>query len=221
MKLGFASLRRPIALSGLLLTMLAVLPQPGCRKGDEEPTEVVKLPPALVSLQDEVGKGKAQIGVTIGALEAVVAAAGPGAKPKFDEFVKAMAALEAQSTAIKAKADDMRARGAAYFKAWEDQLATVATPSIKEAAEKRRDQLTKHYEGVTAAAEAAREAYKPLLSDLRDVQKMLTTDLTADSVKALAAPVAKLKDTGKALGDKLDAVVEALKKIGAVYSAQS
>jgi uncharacterized protein YoxC len=132
-----------------------------------------------------------------------------------------MEALEAQASAIKAKADDMRARGTAYFKAWEDQLASVSTPSVKEAAEKRREQLTKNYEGVTTAAEAAREAYKPLLSDLQDIRKILTTDLTADSVKALAAPVAKIKESGKALGDKLDVVVEALKKIGAVYSAQT
>jgi uncharacterized protein YoxC len=192
----------------------------GCTK-DDEPAVVVKLPPGLVALQEEVVKGKEQIGLTIASLEGVIAAAGPNAKPKIDEFTKSMGALETQAAAIKVKADDMRARGTAYFKAWEDQLAAVSTPAIKEAAEKRRDQLTKHYEGVTVAAEAAREAYNPLLSDLKDIQKMLATDITADSVKALAAPVAKLKESGKAVGEKLDAVVEALKKIGAVYSAQT
>jgi hypothetical protein len=71
------------------------------------------------------------------------------------------------------------------------------------------------------AVEAAREAYRPVLSDLKDVHKMLSTDLTADSVKALGPPVTKIKENSKVLGEKLDAVVEALKKIGAVYSAQT
>src|SRR5262245_39064034 len=175
------ALRRCFSWSGLCVAWLASGMLPGCRK-EEEPTVVVKLPPGLMSLQEEIGKGKTQVGTTIASLEGVVAAAGSNAKPKFDDFVKNLKGLEDQAAAIKSKADDMRARGAAYFKAWEDQLATVSTPSIKEAAEKRRDQLTKNYEGVTVAAEAAREAYKPLISDLKDIEKMLTNDLTADGV---------------------------------------
>jgi hypothetical protein len=220
MDLKSPSLRLLVCTCGLIAGSFVTLLLPGCTK-EEEPTVVVKLPSGLTSLQEEIDKGKKQIGLTITSLEAVVASAGSNSKPKFDEFVKSMTALEAQAAAVKVKADDMRARGAAYFKAWEDQLAAVSTPAVKEAAEKRRDQLTKNYEGVTTAAEAAREAYKPLLSDLKDIQKMLTTDLTADSVKALVAPVAKIKEDGKVVGEKLDAVVEALKKIGAVYSAQS
>ena len=221
MDLKSTSTRVYLCLGCLLAVSLLTLVLPGCSK-EEEPTVVVKLPPGLVSLQEEIDKGKKQIGLTISSLEGVIATAGTAAtKPKYDEFVKSMAALDTQAAAIKAKADEMRARGAAYFKVWEEQLATVSTPSVKEAAEKRREQLTKHYEGVTTATEAAREAYKPLLSDLQDIQKMLTTDLTADSVKALAAPVAKLKEDGKVVGEKLDQVVQALSKIGAVFSAQS
>jgi hypothetical protein len=212
--------RRFFGLSGLLVTGLFAGVLPGCKK-EEEPTTVVKLPPGIVSLQEEIGKGKTQLQTTIASLEAVVASAGSDAKSKSSEFAKNMAALDAQAAAIKAKADDMRARGTAYFKAWEDQLATVATPSIKEAAEKRRDQLTKNYEGVTVAFEAARDASKPLISDLKDVQKMLDTDLSADSVKALADPVARIKADGKTLGEKLDQAIQALNKVGAIYSGQS
>jgi DUF2959 family protein len=220
MNLRLSSARSPFGLRCLLAASFSTLLLSGCSK-NEEPTNIVKLPPGLVALQEEVIKGKNQVDLTIKSLEAVIAAAGPNAKPKYDEFVKSMGELDAQAASIKAKADDMRARGAAYFKAWEEQLAAVTTPSIKEQAEKRRDQLTKNYEAVTVAVEAAREAYRPVLSDLKDVQQMLTTDLTADSVKALGPPVVKIKDNAKVLGGKLDAVVDALKKIGAVYSAQT
>ena len=220
MNLRLSSARSPFELRCLLAASFSTLLLLGCSK-DAEPTTHVKLPPGLVALQEEIVKGKNQVGLTITSLEAVIAAAGPSDKSKYDAFVKSMGDLEAQAAAIKVKGDEMRARGAAYFKAWEDQLAAVSTPSIKEQAEKRRDQLTKNYEAVTVAVEAAREAYKPILSDLKDIQKMLSTDLTADSVKALAPPVAKIKESGKVLGEKLDAVVDALKKIGAVYSAET
>jgi hypothetical protein len=220
MNLRLSSARSPFGLPCLLAASFSTLLLSGCSK-NEEPTNIVKLPAGLVALQEEVIKGKNQVDLTIKSLEGVIASAGPNAKPKYDEFVKSMEQLDAQAASIKAKADDMRARGSAYFKAWETELAAVTTPSIKEQAEKRREQLTKNYEDVTVAVEAAREAYRPVLSDLKDCHKMLSTDLTADSVKALGPPVVKIKDNAKVLGAKLDAVVDALKKIGAVYAAQT
>src|SRR5262245_10697465 len=68
-------MRRFFGLAGLVMTGVVAGALPGCKKEDE-PTAVVKLPPGIVSLQEEIGKGKAQITATIASLEAVVAAAG-------------------------------------------------------------------------------------------------------------------------------------------------
>src|SRR5262249_8672292 len=109
------AVRRFFGLSGLLAAGLVIAGAlPGGAK-EEEPTNVVKLPPGIVSLQEEIGKGKTQLQTTIASLDAVVASAGADAKSKSGEFAKNVSALEAQAAAIKAKADDMRARGTTYF----------------------------------------------------------------------------------------------------------
>ena len=205
------TLRRLAGCLGLGLALLH-----GCNKAP--PAVEMKLPPDLAALQAEIEKGKGQLDATVAAFDSLVAGGGGDLKKSYGQFVEKLAGLESQAAAVRGRADDMRAKGAAYFKAWEEQFAKFTTPAIVEAAQKRREELTKNYESLTAAMGKARESYQPLVSTLNDLKKVMENDLNAEGVKSLAPKAKEIGESAKTVKASLDAVVGELKNIVAIYS---
>ena len=176
------------------------------------------LPPDLAAWQAEANKGKAQIASVLATLDGLVAAADTDPRPKFDQFKKDLVALDAQAAAVRSRGDAVRSQGNAYFATWEEKLKTIGTTDIAKIATARRDELNKEYQAIQSAAQKGGDVYKPFMSDLKDVQKILENDLNAEGVKAMAPMIAKLKDGAKAVNDHIDAVTSSLGKIAAIYS---
>jgi hypothetical protein len=182
------------------------------------PTASAKLPEGLAAWQAEATKGKAQIAAVLATLDGLVAAADTDPRPKFEQYKKDIAALEAQAAAVRSRGDAVRSQGNAYFAAWEEKLKTIGTADIAKIAAARRDELNKEYTAVTAGAQKTGEAFDPFMSDLKDISKVLENDLNAEGVKSIAPLVAKLKDHAKVVTDSVDAVTGSLNKIAAIYS---
>jgi len=193
----------------------------GCSDSGESdpPTPPAKLPAALTEFQAELGKGQAQIDVTLAALDAVVEAAAGEPRPKYEQLVKEIGTLDTIATSLGKKRAAMEAKGAAYFQEWEKQLAAIETDSVREVAAKRKEELAKNYQLVTDATVAASEAYTPFMADLQDIQKVLANDLNAEGITSLAATIEKSKKDGGVVKEKVDALVKELAKIAAIYTA--
>jgi len=178
----------------------------------------VKLPAEMTALQDEVTKGTTLLDKVMASLDTVIAAADKNPTAQFGEYKKDLAALESQVTAVRSRSDAMKAKGADYFKSWETQLATIATPAIKAAAEKRKDEIGKDYTSILEKTAKTRESYDGIFTTLQDFGKILENDLNAEGIKALAPKVAPVKEKIAALKTDLDGVLGSLKKIASIYS---
>jgi len=178
----------------------------------------VSLPVELSALKAETEKAKAQVDLVITSLESTVAAADADPRPAFQKFQKDFEALKAQGDTVRARADAMKAKGRDYFKAWEAGLAAIATPEIKKAAEARRDDLAKSFDGIIATMGQVREGYDKYISFMTDIEKVMENDLNAQGLKTMASKLDAVKEGAGTVKTNADAVLAELGKIAAIYS---
>jgi septal ring factor EnvC (AmiA/AmiB activator) len=83
----------------------------------------------------------------------------------------------------------MASDGRKYFKDWQTTINGIANDSLRKKSQKRLDSVQGSYNKVEASLVEAGEKFRPLLSDLADIQKALATDVTAGGVKAMKSTV--------------------------------
>jgi hypothetical protein len=84
----------------------------------------------------------------------------------------------------------MRDSSTAYFAEWEKQGDAYTNPQIRQLSEERREKLAAIYAQVPAAGAGIEADYLVYLTDLKEIQQYLSTDLTVGGVDAIS-PVAK------------------------------
>jgi hypothetical protein len=198
-----------------------VAPAPAPVKPPEPPKVTGKteaLPPDLLTIKAELTQSKGQLDITVAKLEILAASASNFAKPA-EEVVAASKALDAASEGLKKRGNDMRERGAAYFEAWEKQLAAMSTPEVIARASKRKDELSKQYADVLTAMQEARSAYDVFWSDLQATVKAIDDGLTADKIKLMAEPVAKMKAEAATVKERLFTLSLVIDRVGVLYTS--
>ena len=127
-------------------------------------------------------------------------------REQFEKFKTELTRMEEQAKVVRARVESMGKEGQAFFKAWEDQIASISNPKIQDLAKDRYNKRQKSYKKILAAMTDARDLAQPFLSDLKDVRTLLDSELTRGSVKSAE----KLMKRANYVGND---VVEALKDV--------
>ena len=110
-------------------------------------------------------------------------------RPQFAKFSKNVAAME---DTAKSLADDHRAMGdnaKKYLSQWDEKLAQIQNPELKEVSKKRRDDVSQQLSMVDKNYAQVSQSLNAFLADLQDTKTGLSVDLTSsglDAVKGLA-----------------------------------
>ena len=103
------------------------------------------------------------------------------------------------------RADDMNKRSEAYFAQWEKDAAQIQNEDIKAVTDQRRRERTDQFNNLKAHFGRTRDAFKPFMTDLADIEQALSVELTPGSMEALRPFVTKAKNDAvplkKALND--------------------
>src|SRR5688572_16422659 len=158
-----------------------------------DPAKKAALPPELLQVQGEIGQAKGAIDMTIAKLEVLAATTGDDLDKPSEDAAASIEAMGKSTDVLKTRADEMRQRGAAYFEAWEKQLASTSTPAIAQLIAKRKEDLAQRYSDVLTSMQQARAAYDPFWAELQDTSKAIDDGLNPDKVKLFAPTLAKLK----------------------------
>lgn len=175
---------------------------------------------SLGEVRNDVLAAKKQLDATTSALDKLVGQATGNRRPAFENYMKERARLQVQAEKARARADDLYARADAYITKWAEDASKVQNPELKKEAEARRAKVKEGIAGIQAAARSTRDAYRPLLQDLTDIQTALSNDLTdagIAAVKPLAAKAAA--DAGK-LQNRAEALVAELNKVRSEVSSK-
>ena len=188
----------------------------GCRTTGYKQAD--KTGAGLAEYRAEVLNVKKAVDDTLRSMNQVEATANTNPRHAFDQFSKSVDNLDAAARKAKSRGDAIRAQGEAYFVNWQQQIAQVKNPEIKKLAEERKAKLWDAFQGIKRNAEPLRAKFDPWLSDLKDLQRYLSNDLTIEGVDAARKLFAKSKEDGAEVQKSMEALVTELNSIAAALT---
>ena len=184
----------------------------GYKKADKAGLDVVQFREKVVLAQTAADD-------TLKALDQVASTAGTDPRPAFEKYASEVKYLESTDTVVKRSAHATSAQAESYFNHWEQQLAGMNNPEIRALSEQRKLKLQQQFDGLMKTMDSFQTQFDPWLSDLKDLQKYLGTDLTASSVGAARAMFSKVTRTGADVQSTMKALVSELDSFASAITA--
>ena len=173
---------------------------------------------SIAIFRDEIVNGKKDVDAAMAALDKIVTTAATDPRRAYAEFSKTVPRVDDAAKRAKKRAEEMKARGQAYFKDWEKEMATVSNPEIRKLAVDRKAQLQASFDSIKSVAEPARDLFNAWFADLKDLDKYLNNDLTINGINSAKDLIAKTKTEGQAVQQSLDKVIAELNTIVATIT---
>ena len=135
----------------------------------------------LIGLRQQLVASGEQGQAAVSSLDALVNAKGD-LPPLFKDYRKQVKQFEADGAAVSKRVDAVRAAYSAYFAKWDAENAEINNAAYKQQANLRRTEAYDQYVAMEQSLQALTKVYRPFVSDLNDVLKVLSVDLTAQGV---------------------------------------
>lgn len=161
-----------------------------------------------------ITKGNRLIDESLADLNDLVSNPNPDLRKQFKTFNNAVDELGVLAQDIASKAEEMKSQGADYFARWDKELAQIQNEDIRGRSETRRNEVASRFDRMSQQYDQSRTAFQPFLSDLRDVQKFLSTDLTAGGLAAIKDTAAKATQDAVPLKETLARLSDEFKSLG-------
>ena len=201
----FSSQFKTAAALGVAMFVLAGLN--GCT-GSGRASESEKAVGTMADTQAQIERAKQQVTKANSSLDQL--SAGGDLQKSFNSYNSAVSDLVSTGEKAKARWNDMRVRGDQYVAKWQSEMEQVTNPEIKQNLAARREKVRADYEKISASAKEVRDAWDPYMSDLQEIKKALSLDLTSEGIKGMQGPMSTAKAKGATLSQKLDAFLTQL-----------
>jgi len=163
---------------------------------------------------DEIDHVARALEATMVSLKDLVEKPAPEPSAQFKAFAKNVDALETQAKGVSNLAAQMEKNSKSYFAQWDQQIATIANEDIRERSQERREKIEKALAKVREQYTEARDEFKPLLADIKDVRTALAADLTADGIAGVKKSAAKVADGAADVKETLAELSEKFRELG-------
>lgn len=175
----------------------------------------VKTSNSIRDVDTEIRKMMVQIDVTAASLDSLVMPGQSNLKKSFDTYSDNVAKLDSEGKRVLKRTDEMKSNSKEYFAEWEKQGDAFTNAEIRELSTERRNKLAESYARVPAASSGIKGTYNAYLTDLKEIQKFLSTDLTPKGIEAITPVAQKSVQDLDALKASLVPVITALDEIKA------
>jgi PBP1b-binding outer membrane lipoprotein LpoB len=167
----------------------------------------------ITEFREEVNRGKQAIDATMQSLGQIAATANTDPRAAFQQYKKDLASLEAITAKVRKRSQEMKAKGDAYFKQWQQQTATVQNPEIRKLSEEQKTKMQATFDTIQQHTEPLKAKFDPWLADLRDLRTYLSNDLTVSGIDAARGLFEKTQSEGTEIQKSMDALVAELNKV--------
>lgn len=167
---------------------------------------------------DRMHQGAGKIDTTLANLNEMVNNPGDLAT-QFKKYSASVADLEASANNVASKVASMRGKGSEYFKAWDAQTAHIKNEDIKQRSAARKAEVQQKFTDIRMNYTRASEQFKPFLSDLKDIQMALATDLTVGGVNSIKGAAEKANKDAVPLKATIESMAAQFKDLGAAMQA--
>jgi len=181
----------------------------------------VKASNSIEEVDTEMRKMIVQVDATAASLDAVVSPGQPELKKSFNSYSDNLADLEKTGEKVVKRSKEMTENSKEYFSEWAKEGDNYTNPQLRELSEERRNKLAEIYARVPAASAGVKETYLVYLTDLKEIEKYLSNDLTPEGVKSITPIAQKSVQNLDNLKASLRPVIYALDEIKAeLYSGK-
>jgi hypothetical protein len=168
---------------------------------------------SIKQVDSEIRKMIVQIDVTAASLDSLVIPGKGDLKKPFDSYTDNLAKLEKEGKQVIKRTEEMKSQSKEYFGEWEKQGDAFTNSEIRALSAERRNKLAEVYARVPAAGAGIKGSYNDYLTDLKEIQKYLSNDLTPNGVEAIVPVAKKSVQNLDALKESLKPVIAALDEI--------
>lgn len=156
---------------------------------------------------------------TLASLDDLVNKPAADLRPQFKQFSANLAEVESAGKEVGAARRSMGEKSKEFFAEWDKQLAQINNEDIKARSEARKKEVTEKLEAIKRSYTEAETAFRPFVSELKDVQKYLSVDLTTGGVAAIKETVAKANQQAVTLKASATKLAEDFKALGVAMSS--
>ncbi len=181
----------------------------------------VKASNSIKDVDSEIKKMNVQIDVTAASLDTLIVADKSDLKKRFDSYTDNVEKLDKEGKKVLKRIDEMKLRNNQYFSEWEKEGDSFTNVEIRELSEQRRSKLAETYARVPAAGSGIKGTYHAYLTDLKEIQKYLSNDLTPKGIEGIKPVASRSVQDLNALKASLVPVTAAMDEINAeLYSGK-
>jgi len=197
--------------NGILAIGVAALFVAGCSTTGYQQAE--KTGAGITEFREEINQGKQAIDATMQSLGQIAATANTDPRAAFQQYKKDLANLESVTARVRKRSLEMTAKGDAYFKQWQQQIAMMQNPEIRKLSEEQKAKMQATFDSIQQHTEPLKAKFDPWLSDLRDLRTYLNNDLTVSGIEAARGLFEKTQSEGTEIQKSMDALVAELNKV--------
>ena len=169
----------------------------------------------------EATKAAEQLKSTLNALNGLTKQKEGDLRPAYNAFAAEIPKTESAADWTRMRVRWMESDGQQYFKNWQKTIDGIANESLRKKAQKRLNSARKSYDKVSVSLKDGAEKFRPFLSNLADVQKGLSADVTAGGVKAIKGTVSDANWSYKGVNNAINDALSEMAKMEKALSTEA
>ncbi len=200
-----------------LATCTAALVAAGCASSGYDKGN--KTAANVQSTANRIGVLPAQIDKTLATLKDLIEKPQADLRPQFKQFNADLHEVETTARDIAAARRAMGDQSKEFFAAWDKQIATINSEDIRARSQARKDEVNERMQTIKRSYTEAEVAFRPFMTELKDVQRFLAVDLTAGGLAAIKEPVNRATKASIPLKTAITKLGEDFKALGLAMSS--
>jgi len=176
---------------------------------------------SIKQAREEATMTASQLTATLSALNTLVGQTKGDLNPAFQAFRAEIPKTQNAAAATHARLETMSREKAQYFAEWQKAIDGINNNSLQKKAQKRLKTASEHYAEVEADLAKAGEKFRPFLSDLADVEKALSMDVTARGIKNIKSVVRSANWNYNSVAGSINSALKEMDKLEKDLSSQA
>ncbi len=136
--------------------------------------------------------------------------AGRDPKREYAAYTKAVGRFESRAGTVRKRAEQIKARGEAYFASWGKELEAISDAELYGNVTRRKASVQESYQETVRSMALTAESLDQFAPDLNDIKTAVGNDLTPGGISSVRDVGARAQAHGKVLIARIDAVIAEL-----------
>lgn len=172
----------------------------------------------MATMDNDIQEASRQLDATGESLDELMRPSQTDIKRAFETYKNNVGKLESMEKKFAKHAKQMKVQGKNYFAEWEKEGNEYSNARIQQLSDERRVELRKIYDKIAENSIGVNKAFKAYVSDIKEIQKYLSNDLTTKGIEAIAPTSDKVVSEGKSLKRSIQDVQTAIQNARAEMS---